>query len=89
MFPPAVLAWEAFQKVTLIAPRLASEASKGFNGEELGISLGCHQIYPQCISTPPQWQMGRDGSGIPASVRDRLTLARKGSLGGRPVSIPS
>ena len=28
MFPPAVLAWEAFQKVTLIAPRVASEASK-------------------------------------------------------------
>ena len=25
MFPPAVLAWEAFQKVTLIAPRVASE----------------------------------------------------------------
>ena len=28
MFPPAVLAWETFQKVTLIAPRVASEASK-------------------------------------------------------------
>ena len=27
-FPPAILAWEAFQKVTLIAPRVASEASK-------------------------------------------------------------
>ena len=25
MFPPAVLAWEAFQKVTLIAPQVASE----------------------------------------------------------------
>ena len=25
MCPPAVLAWEAFQKVTLIAPRVASE----------------------------------------------------------------
>ena len=25
MFPPAVLAWEAFRKVTLIAPRVASE----------------------------------------------------------------
>ena len=25
MFPPAVLAWEAFWKVTLIAPRVASE----------------------------------------------------------------
>ena len=28
MFPPAVLAWEAFQKVTLIAPWVASEANK-------------------------------------------------------------
>ena len=28
MFPPPVLAWEAFQKVTLIAPWVASEASK-------------------------------------------------------------
>ena len=27
MFPPAVLAWEAFQKVTLIAPRVASEVT--------------------------------------------------------------
>ena len=25
---PAVLAWEAFRKVTLVAPRVASEASK-------------------------------------------------------------
>ena len=28
MFPPAVLAWDAFQEVTLIAPWEASEASK-------------------------------------------------------------
>ena len=28
MFPPAVLAWEAFWKVTLIAPRVASETSR-------------------------------------------------------------
>ena len=28
MFPPAVLAWEEFWKVTLIAPQVASEASK-------------------------------------------------------------
>ena len=28
MFPPEVLAWEAFQKVILIAPRVASEASE-------------------------------------------------------------
>ena len=28
MFLPAVLAWEAFWKVTLIAPQVASETSK-------------------------------------------------------------
>ena len=28
MFPPEVLAWEAFRKVTLIAPCVASEASE-------------------------------------------------------------
>ena len=28
MFPPAVLAWEAFWKATLIAPRVAPEASQ-------------------------------------------------------------
>ena len=28
MFPQAALAWEAFWKVTLIAPRVASEAGK-------------------------------------------------------------
>lgn len=28
MFSPAVLAWEAFWKVTLIAPQVASEAGK-------------------------------------------------------------
>lgn len=28
MFPPEVLAWEAFWKVTLIAPWVASEVSK-------------------------------------------------------------
>ena len=28
---------------------------QGFNGEELDISQGCLQVYPLCISTPPQW----------------------------------
>ena len=28
MFPPAVLAWEEFWKVTLIAPQVATEVSK-------------------------------------------------------------
>ena len=28
---------------------------RGFNGEELDISLGCYQVYPWCISTPSRW----------------------------------
>ena len=33
---------------------------QGFNGEELDTSLGCHQVYLWCISTPPQWE-NREG----------------------------
>ena len=54
MFPPAVLAWEAFRKVTLIAPRVASEASK-VKGEELDIRKRCYQVYPWYIPTPSLW----------------------------------
>ena len=46
MFLLAVLAWAAFWKLTLIAPWVTSEAGKGFNGEELDINLGYHQVYP-------------------------------------------
>ena len=28
---------------------------QGFNGEELDITLGCHQVYPWCISTLSGW----------------------------------
>jgi len=40
-------------------------------------------------ASPPHrsGRMGRGSSGIPV-VRDRLTPAREGSLGGRPVSTP-
>ena len=51
MFPPAVLAWEAFRKVTLIAPRVASEASK-VKGEELDIRKRYYQVYPWYIPNP-------------------------------------
>ena len=30
-------------------------SKQGFNGEELDNSLGCHQVYPWCISTLTQW----------------------------------
>ena len=54
MFSPAVLAWEAFWKVTLIAPWVASEASK-VNGEELDVSQGCYQVNPWYTPNPSQW----------------------------------
>ena len=39
-------------------------------------------------ASPPRLggRKGRDDSETPASARDRLTPAREGSLGGRPVS---
>ena len=53
MFPTVVLAWEAFQEVTLIAPWVASEASKILM--ELDTNLGYHQVYPWYIPTLSQW----------------------------------
>ena len=44
---------------------------QGFNGEELDISLGCHQVYPWCISTPFQWE------GQVWQVMDRLSPTRE------------
>ena len=32
-----------------------SRGKQDFNGEEMDISLGSHQVYPWCISTPPWW----------------------------------
>ena len=28
---------------------------QGFNGEELDVSQGCHQVYPWCIPTLSPW----------------------------------
>ena len=50
MFPPAVLVWEAFQEVTLIAPWVASEASKILM--DLDTNLGYHAVYPG--ASPPR-----------------------------------
>ena len=40
-------------------PQVASEemgkSNTGVGGKELDINLGCHQVYPWCISTPPRW----------------------------------
>ena len=45
MFPPVVLAWEAFWKVTLIAPWVTSEASK-VKGEELDVKRDAIKSTP-------------------------------------------
>ena len=55
MFLPAALAWEAFWKVTLLAPQVAT-GKQGFNGEELDVSQGCYQVYPWRSSTASWWQ---------------------------------
>ena len=33
----------------------SGKSNKGLGGKEPEINLGCHQVYPWCISTPPQW----------------------------------
>ena len=57
MFPPAVLAWEAFRKVTLIAPRVASEASK-VKGEEL---MSGRDAFRSTSGASPPHLSGRTG----------------------------
>ena len=39
---PSRLSLGAFREIILMAPQVALEAGKGFNAEELDISLGCH-----------------------------------------------
>ena len=59
MLPLAVLAWETFGASCSAPPQVASEekgkSDKCLGGRELKINLGCHQVYPWCISTPPPW----------------------------------
>ena len=31
------------------------KSKKGRGGMELEVNLGCHQVYPWCISTLPWW----------------------------------
>ena len=80
MFPPVVLAWEAFWKVTLFAPQVASEAINVLMVRNWTlISLGCHQVYPWRISTRLSGRTRRT-STVPALVRDRLSLTRERKL---------
>ena len=39
---PSRLSMGAFRKIILMALQVAIESGKGFNAEELDISLGCH-----------------------------------------------
>ena len=56
--PLGVLAWETFWENYSAPPRVASE-KRAHQTQVLVvwnyISLGCYQVYPFCISTPPQW----------------------------------
>ena len=78
MFPPVVLAWEASRKVTLIAPRMASEQAR--------LKVKSWTSGRDAIrSTPGTSQPhlgGRTGrvETAPAWVRDRLSPTRKEKL---------
>ena len=60
MFPPAVLAWETFWKVTLIAPRVPSEAIKDLMVRSLTLvwdaSRSTPGACPPCLGS----RAGRD-----------------------------
>ena len=75
---PSGLAWEVFQKVTLIAPRVASEASKvlmvrGCTSVWDAIRCALEHLHP--VSAEPGGT-----SRASASVRDRLSPTRQGKL---------
>ena len=36
--------------------REKDKSNKDLSGKKLEINLGCHHVYPWCISTPPQWK---------------------------------
>ena len=75
-FPPAVLAWETLRKVTLAAPRVASEASKAKSWTSVKDAI---KSTPG--ASPPRLggRTWRDEL-TPASVRDRLSPTRKEKL---------
>ena len=77
IFPPAVLTWEAFWKVTLIALWVSSEASKVLmvrNWTSVWKAIWSTPVYLHFISK----QGGT--STEPVSVRGRLSLTREGKL---------
>ena len=75
MFPPVVLAWEAFWKVTLIAAWVASETMvKSWTSGRDAIRS------TPCTSPPRLGGRTKRVKTVPASVRDRLSLTRKKKL---------
>ena len=90
--PPSGLSLGDIPEGYSVPPWVAPE-EKGNQGKVL-IVRNWTSIWDAIRSTPgaspPRLggRTGRDDSKTPASVRDRLTLAREGSLGGRPVSTP-
>ena len=78
MFPPVVLAWEASRKVTLIAPRMASEQARL---KVKSWTSGRDAIRSTPGTSPPH--LGGRTETVkmaPASVRDRLSPTRKEKL---------
>ena len=73
-----------------VAPWVTSEeeqkSGKGLNGEQLDINLGCHQVGSSLSHLADR--MEEASAETPVSVRGRLTPAREGHFGGRPISIP-
>ena len=53
---------------------------QNFNGEELDVSQGCHQVYPWCIPHSILVVELGGTSMTTASIRDRLSLTRKEKL---------
>ena len=75
MFPPAVLAWEEFWKVTLIAPRVASETMvKSWTSGRDAIKSTPGTSPPRLGGRTKRVEMA------PASVTDRLSPTRKEKL---------
>ena len=46
---------EGYSIALWVASEEKQKSDKGFNGKEPNINLGCHQVYPWCISTLPRW----------------------------------
>ena len=79
IFPPVVLAREVFWKVTLIAPRVASEASKALMVSNW--TLGCDAIRSAPGASPPPLSGGTGRDEYGACVgKGRTKSGRKEKL---------